>query len=140
MQAITTTLKSVAQSHADHRYWQSELDMWAEDITNWKTEQADALAELRRIADEICEHGKALDEHNEKNAVLGSGLHAHEKELARSMKTGVEGDMHEEFCSYHERDAVDHGHQRDAHERIKKHHYRSMAQVAMLKAAMEAAM
>ncbi len=80
--------------------------MWADDVANWKAEQADALAELKRIADEIGEHGKSLEEHNEKTAVLGTGLRAHEKELAHYMETGVEGDMHEELCSYHDRHAV----------------------------------
>ncbi|MGB7347236.1 MAG: hypothetical protein WBD20_23640 [Pirellulaceae bacterium] len=137
---MTTSLKSVAQAHADHRYWQSDLDMWAEDVVYWKGEQADALQELQQIAAEIREHGKALDDHNEKIVTLGTGLHAHEKELAAFMQTGVEGGMHEEFGSYHDRHAADHAQQRQAHERIKKHHHRAMAQVAILKAAMEAAM
>ena len=137
---MNTSLKSVAQSHADHRYWQSELEMWREDVANWKHEQADALVELEQIANEIRENAKSLDEHDEKVIVLGTGLRAHEKELAELVKTGVETDMHDDFCSYHQRHSADHARQREAHERIKKHHHRAMAQVAMLKAAMEAAM
>ena len=137
---MNSSLKSLAQSHADHRYWQSELNMWVEDVANWKAEQSDALTELKQIEEEISEHGEALDEHNEKTILLGTGLHAHEKEIAECLKTGVVGEMHEEYCSYHDRQASEQARQRDAHERIKKHHHQVMAQIAMLKAALETAM
>lgn len=52
---------TVARDDADRRYWHSELDMWAADVANWKSEQADALAELKQVEAEIAEHGKALD-------------------------------------------------------------------------------
>ncbi|TWU43483.1 hypothetical protein Q31b_25240 [Novipirellula aureliae] len=137
---MTTITSAIAQSHADHRYWQNDLDTWADDVANWKSEQSDALKELKKIADEIYEHGESLDEHNEKIATLASALHAHEKALAECLKSGIEGDMDADLNAHHEKQAVDHAHQREAHERIKKHHHQAMAQVAILRAAMEAAM
>jgi chromosome segregation ATPase len=140
MQVMVTSLKSIAESHADHRYWQSELDMWTVDIANWKSEQADALIELKRIADEIYEQGKCLDEHGKSIASLRSGLQAHEEALADLLETGVEGDVVQELSAHHSKHAANHAQRKEVHERIKKHHHRAMAQVAMLKATMEAAM
>ena len=136
---MTVKTKSAAQSHADHRHWQSDVACWQDDIQNWRTEHANALVQLQETLQRIKEHGECLENHAKSLMALEEGLEHHEKSLAASLKDDAETVAGDPLNTQHTKQAELHQHQQDAHERIKKHHHTAMAQVAILKAALEAA-
>lgn len=129
--------KSVAESHADHRHWHSDVTCWQDDIQNWKAEHVIAIEELQAALKRITEHGESLEAHAKSVAELEAGLSQHEKSLAESLKGGTESAVDETLDKQHLKQAELHQRQQEAHERIKKHHHTAMAQVAILKAALE---
>ncbi len=134
-------LESPAELHADHRVWKSDISMWNFDLKQWRTEQAAALKELQQITELIQSHEKTLTEHEESVEMIEAGLDFHEKNLAESLHSGgdSDSDLDDALVERHNEEASKLAKQREAHERIKKHHHVAMAQITSLKTELEAA-
>jgi hypothetical protein len=72
--------------------------------------------------------------------VISTAIDYHEKTLRESLRGGSDPALDDALVERHEEQSSAIAAQRDAHERIKKHHHTAMAQVAILKAAFEAVM
>jgi uncharacterized coiled-coil protein SlyX len=125
------------QMHAEHQLWEGEISHWREEIARWKKEHQDRLAELEQAiaahASTLEEHANALGQHEE-NTVQ------HEHFLAELLKSGRPdgGDAEDSWLQTHTEERNRHAGQRDAHERIKRHHHTAMAKLAVLMAALRA--
>ena len=95
---------------------------------------------IQEALKQINGHGASLDQHAESVTALEGSLEYHEKNLAASLQNGSETGLDETLSNQHAKQSDLHERQQEAHERIKKHHHTAMAQVAILKAALEAAM
>ncbi|QDT12718.1 hypothetical protein [Planctomycetes bacterium K23_9] len=137
---MTISLKTAAESHADHRHWHSDVECWKDDIENWRAEHSTAVAQLQEALRQINEHGASLDQHADSVASLEGRLEYHEKNLAASLQNGSNTELDEMLSDQHAKQLDVHQRQHESHERIKKHHHTAMAQVAILKAALEAPM
>ena len=137
---MSQEIASVPQLHADHRHWKSEISMWREDIAYWRAEHETALECLKEITTIIRDHAEGLQQHEHKLTVIDNAVDYHEKMLKESLRGGSDPDLDDALAERHEEQTNAIATQREAHERIKKHHHVAMAQVAILKAALEAAM
>ncbi|QDT02091.1 hypothetical protein K227x_04620 [Rubripirellula lacrimiformis] len=137
---MTVSLHSAAATHADHRQWKNDLETWENDIANWRREHEDALAALEQVADCIRLHNESLDDHEQALQKTAFGLTAHEKKLADLLQSSGPLDLDDDLQQQHQQEAAQHQLNKAAHERIKRHHHRAMAQVAILKASVEAAL
>jgi hypothetical protein len=131
-------VESPAELHADHRTWQSDISMWNFDLEQWRSEHAAALKQLQEITELIQRHEKMLKEHEQSVEMIEAGLEFHEKNLAKSLQSGAESDVDDALVERHTEEAGKFAKQREAHERIKKHHHIAMAHVASLKRELEA--
>ena len=85
------------------------------------------------------QHSDALDEHAESMERLDSQLRDHERALAE-LKGKGDGPHQEALELEHRKHADLHNSQCTAHDRIKKHHRAVVAQIRLLKAAIEEAL
>ncbi len=131
---------TVPELHADHRHWKNDVSMWQDDIEQWRSQHTTALKTLEQVAAMIAEHGESVDEHAEKLEAIVNSLDYHEQVLSESLRGGSDPNLDDALLERHEEQAATLEKHRDAHERIKRHHHTAMAQVATLKAALEAAM
>jgi len=129
-----------ADLHADHRQWQSDISMWQFDIKEWRSEHATALEELAKITELIELHETTLNEHADSVGTIETAMEFHEKTLAASIHDHADSDLDDALLGGHAKEAEKIAKQREAHERIKKHHHIAMAHVASLKRALESAM
>ncbi len=137
---MTENMTCAIEMHSDHRHWNSELAMWKEDITNWRSEHAIALDLLLQAKTMITSHEACLDAHQEKMSEVSKAIQCHEKTLAASLRGGAESDRNNVLNDKHESHLQTMITQHDAHERIKKHHHTAMAKVELLLKALEAPM
>ena len=136
---MSTSLKTAAASHAEHRQWQSDLACWKDDIENWRLEHSEAVLQLQDALNRIKEHGTCLDDHADSLASLQSSLEYHEKNLAASLQRGSDSALDETLNERHRKEADLHQRQKDAHERMKKHHHQAMSKVSLLTKALQEA-
>jgi hypothetical protein len=117
-----------ADMHYDHGHWLIDVSMWRDDIELWKEESRTALANvkqihaaLRRLAQGIHDHDKAVKRH------LAS-IQAHERSISGFEQTG-EGDSIQMLtrAKAHKAEVADHAKQRQAHEDLKKECHTLMA-------------
>lgn len=120
-----------ADMHIDHRHWLSEHAMWREDIELWRKEIRQACKDLKGVSAVLDEHDKALQAHTEAIAGHEQSLTDHESALA-DYERGGQGDKLVVMAKDHKKSASRYEQQRDAHERIKKHHHTIIAQLSML--------
>tara|TARA_R110002111_G_scaffold223541_1_gene285435 strand:- start:243 stop:767 length:525 start_codon:yes stop_codon:yes gene_type:complete len=136
---MSSQLNTATQSHADHRHWQSDIACWNDDIENWRAEHSHAIIQLQEALSRINEHGQCLDEHAQSVAGLRDSLEYHEKHIAASLQKDTNTPIDDALNDHHKQESELHDKQRDAHERMKKHHHQAMAKVAMLAKALEEA-
>ncbi len=130
------TLATAEQLHADHRYWEEEIAMWREDIAMWREERQKRMAELEQA---IGAHAAALEQHAEDIVQHEADTVQHEHFLAELLKSGGPNgdDAEEAWQETHADEQARHAGQRDAHERIKRHHHTAMAKMAVVIAALK---
>ncbi len=117
--------------HADHERWQNDVRMWRDDIEEWQKERAKLFADFENaLGAEVSglrDHAATIGRHD--NSVL---QHEHLiAELDRSERptaTEIEARM----ADAHGKEAEQHEHLRAAHERLKRHHHRAMARLAVV--------
>jgi hypothetical protein len=121
--------------HQDHKQWLSDNDMWRCDISVWQEEFKKAAADLKQIEAAVKEHEKALQVHAAAIRLREQELAAHEHALAEYERgeTGAELIV---LAKAHDKEAAKHVQQRDAHERIKRHHHDVIAKVSLLNKAL----
>ncbi len=68
------------------------------------------------------------------------GLRDHDRAMSEYQDQGAGERLQEKMASKHRELAERHKTQHEAHERIKKHHHTVIAQLAMLRSAIESAM
>ena len=134
---MTENMTCAVEMHSDHRHWNSELAMWEEDISNWRSEHAIAMDLLLQAKAIIAAHEATLGEHEEKLSEVSKAIVRHEKTLAASLRAGSESDVNNALTDKHEGYHQSMVTQRDAHERIKKHHHMAMAKVELMMKALE---
>ncbi|MEW4529674.1 MAG: hypothetical protein ACF8PG_05980 [Maioricimonas sp. JB045] len=124
------------QMHHEHHRWQTETAMWREDIARWRDEHRQRLAALQSAFDE---HTSALEQHAEALAQQEEASVHHEhfiRELLESGRPGA-GEIEQSWEEVHEEQRTRHNLHQQAHERIKRHHYKAMARLDVLIAAMK---
>lgn len=122
---------SHATMHHDHRQWLSDNNMWRCDIANWQQEFKKAAADRKQIEAALKEHEQALQVHAASIRLREQDLAAHEHALAE-YEQGEAGAQLISLAQSHEKEARKHAQQRDAHERIKRHHHEVLAQINRL--------
>ncbi|HUE17377.1 MAG TPA: hypothetical protein VMR25_24710 [Planctomycetaceae bacterium] len=105
--------------------------MWREDIEEWEKEQARLFADLETaLGAEVSglkSHAAAIGRHEE-NVLRHEHLLADLDHSKRPGATEIEARM----AGTHSDEAAKHETMRAAHERIKRHHHRAMARLAVV--------
>ncbi len=120
-----------ATMHSDHRQWSSDNDMWRCDISKWQEDLKRGIAELRKSEPGFREHETALRVHAAAIRLRGQELAEHEHSLAEYARGENEAKL-SFLAKAHEKEAAKHLQQREAHERIKRHHRDLIAHVRSL--------
>lgn len=120
-----------SEMHSDHRQWSSEETLWEDDIQIWEGELDAALGDIKQLAEVIGEHRKCLEAHGD--AVRAARAHRakHEHALAE-YERGETGEDLVVLAQKHEEEGAKHCEQRQAHERVKRHHHTVMAHWRLL--------
>lgn len=119
------------EMHADHTHWNTELSLGEDDIGIWQMKIDKALGELDYLRSALQDQRKALEAHADAMRLHREHLAKHEKALAEYEK----GEPVEELIAMapdHQKEGAKHGQERNAHERIKKHHHTMIAQFSLL--------
>ncbi len=135
---MTQKTASAFDLHADHRHWISEIEMWQEDLVNWRSEHAIATDLLIQAKEMIVSQESNLAKHEERLREVRDAVDSHERTLSQSMREGADSETDETSIACHEQKRDTMASQREAHERIKKHHHQSMAKVEVLMQALQA--
>jgi chromosome segregation ATPase len=131
---------SFAGMQADHRQWDSAHSTWRADVERWQREHQSALSELAELQEMIREHGAALESHAQAIEGHQQALRDHGRAISEYEHQGIGERVQETMASKHQELAERHRTQRDAPERIEKHHRTVVARLARVKAALEAGM
>ncbi len=129
-----------AHAQTDHHQWDFEHTHWRADIENWQREHESSLLELTKLQEFIRRHGEALASHAAALEQHDQRLRDHHRAMSELETRGGGEPMQATLAEEH-RDCADRQQiQRQAHERIAKHHHTVMAHLKMLEVAIEAAM
>lgn len=131
--------QSHLEMHVDHQHWLTELALWRDDIDLWRQEVGRARTDVERLETALREEDKALEEHARTLAQHVQALRSHEGELAAFEQGGADAKIIAMAKGHLEEESVQR-HQREIHERIKKHHHVLMAHWSTLFKAMTAAL
>jgi hypothetical protein len=126
---MTTT--TLANLHADHKHWGSEIQMWRQDLEEWRKEQAKLLSDIE-IA--LGANVAGLKEHAGSIGTHEGHLAQHEHSITECERASTPrpDDVATIFTDDHEDEANRQEQLRENHERIKRHHHRSMAKLAVV--------
>ena len=125
---------------SDHRQWDYIHSTWRADVDRWQREHESALSQLAKLEEMIRQHGEALESHSQAIARHQQHLRDHNRAMSEYQHQGAGEPMQKAMASKHRELSGQQKTQHEAHERIKKHHHTVMANLALLKAAIEAAM
>ena len=129
--APKSQVDSHLEMHRDHQLWLSENNAWRVDICNWQEEQRHAETQLAEVEEALQEHKIVLQTHAAAIRARQEQLAGHEHALA-ACERGQIGPELATLTNSHDEEAAKHSQQREAHERIKRHHHGVIAQVNML--------
>ena len=122
---------------ADHRHWNVRQLKWQADVNEWQKDHEQAqlqLAELQRL---IELHGEALESHGKAIEQRQQDQLEHDRAIS-GYGTGENDERHEEILAEkHLVQAKQLEVQSESHERIKKHHHTVVAQLRMLRSAID---
>lgn len=123
------------QLHREHRAWLSEDALWRDQIRGWQQELKQAAADLKKIAKALDAHTKVLGRHASAIRLYEQTMLEHEHALVQAVKGG-NGNAPSNMLPSHEAIALEHGVQRDQHERIKQRHHTVLAHLRVLSKAL----
>jgi hypothetical protein len=124
---MTTT--TLANLHFDHKHWRNEILLWRDDLEEWRKEQARLLADIEialgaNVAG-LKEHAGSIGSHE--GHLLQHEHSISECERASTPRPDAVATI---FTDDHEEEAKRQEQLRQAHERMKRYHHRSMARLA----------
>lgn len=128
---MATTEETLAQIHADHVRWRSESQWWREEAGFWQDEAQRAIEDLKQVQSAFDAHVDALREHAAAIEHQDQFVVEHEHSLAEVLAQGVDPDK-QRLEGHHDEESIRHGAQRAAHERIKRHHFSTIARWQLL--------
>lgn len=111
-----------AEMHQSHQQSLSETALWRDQIDEWQSELKRMLAELPQIEATLRAHAKALDDHAGQIVADEKEVCAHEASLADYERGGT-GEQLIGMARSHDAAGCRHFRQREAHERVRRHHY-----------------
>jgi hypothetical protein len=112
-----------AEMRADHRLWTFEHDSWRKDVTQWHADVQNVQAILKDVHLMLEEHDSALKSHVQTINNHEQSEREHETALSTSDLLASPSTSIDPLAGNHIGEAKSHATQRDAHERMKKHHY-----------------
>ena len=123
---MTTT--TLANLHFDHKHWRNEINMWRDDLLEWKKEQAQLLNDVE-IA--LGANVAGLKDHAGSIAAHEAEIVQHEHLIAECERSSASrpDEVATIFTDDHEGEANKQDRLRETHERMKRHHHRSMARL-----------
>jgi len=129
-----------ADMRADHRLWTAEHDTWREDVAAWRADVRQVMSSLEDVRCMLQEHESAL---NTRTQTIDSHEQS-EREHEMALETGdlltVPSSSQDPLAGKHHEETKAHLVQRDAHERMKRHHNTFIAQWRAFLGALREAM
>jgi hypothetical protein len=119
------------EMHSEHRQWLSDNALWRDEAVLWQNEIDNALKEMKKLEDALRDHRKELNNHLATISAEEKIVAEHECALADFEKGGP-GDSLVSMARTHKQTADNHSQQRQAHERLKKHHHTVIAYWSLL--------
>jgi len=117
---MTTTANEMM--HAEHRYWENEIDLWREDLRAWQHELAKAQGEIKQLEEALARHARTLQQHGAALRLEEQKTDTHEHEIVK-YEQGGEGEELFEMAREHSHEAQGHAEHRAAHEQLKRLHH-----------------
>ena len=121
---------SVPSMHDDHRDWHSEHSMWQQDIDVWSKQLERGYDDLETAKQLMMNLQEEIRNHRLKIEERESNLQAHELDLARCEKLGLE--YQENLTILHLETGKQFEQAREEHARLKRYHHRLMAKLENL--------
>lgn len=123
---------------ADHQTWLAAHARWRQDIDRWQAEHKSAVARLAEMQKTVQKHAECLEEHAKAFRKFEEAIMMHNREISKQL-SGSNEQPHDVVANRHQEQEGVFSRQQDAHERIKNHHERVMAQLNALEASAAAA-
>jgi hypothetical protein len=129
---------AVTSMHDDHRIWNSESEMWKQDLGIWSRQIEVAFGELDELQQMLSHQRAVLDEHEQRILEQEKRQRNHEQELAKCERLRVPYDdastaAHLETGKFIDQTRIE-------HKRIKDYHHKLMAKMRDLEKTMDAPM
>ncbi len=143
-----------SEMHFEHKQWESEFNIWLEEIKDWHTQYQNALNDLKqiekivenptakRIQKAIEDQGKTLELHKKLIELYLEGVKLQEKRIVEHMNMSADdeyishGRLVHTHLDYRKKQAI----QREVHERIKNDYHAIMTGLAKLKKEIESSL
>ena len=140
-----------SEMHFEHKQWESEFNIWLEEIKDWHIQYQNALNDLKqvekitenpsakRIHKAIEDQVKTLELHKKLIELYQEGTKLQEKRIVEHMNMVADEEYiaHDKLVishlDYRKKRAI----QREVHERIKNDYHEIMAKLARLKKEIE---
>lgn len=122
--------------HHDHIIWKAEIRQWHDDVELWANELTQAEAQLKDLEQALKAHREALSAHASATRDREQATNKHESAIA-AYEAGETGEALPAMAVAHEREAESQGLQRNAHERIRRHHLSIIANWRLLLKAID---
>lgn len=119
-------MTSHLEMHREHRRWQTQNDMWRDDLANWEHEVEAALRALPTVEHILREHLDALRRHAAGIRMNEQDFSAHEHALCQ-YEHGETGEELIELAKGFDRSAGNISWQKEKHEKLKHRHHALMA-------------
>jgi predicted nucleic acid-binding Zn-ribbon protein len=132
---MSEQIHGVPTMHDDHRSWQSAHSMWQQDIDVWHKQLERGFQELEDVKQMMMNLQAVLRDHRCKIEERETSLKAHEQDMAKCEKLGLEylenlTIMHLEINKQFEEARVD-------HDRLKRYQHNLMSKLDKLVKSME---
>lgn len=134
---MTKRIFTLEAMHNDHRHWHQEHQAWTEDIAHWQAQHKDMLADFLCLEAAIRKYGAALESYAADIDRHEKTLHRHEHGIVELIRHARGMEQQEHMVQTHKTIAAQHESQRQAYERIKRHHYVMLTRLAKHKESLE---
>lgn len=118
---------------AEHATWREWIGRWRDDVSRWQAEHDDAVERLARLQDAVRVHGASLIAHAATFTAVEAAIASHENLLASPPPVGA-SEAAARVADTHAAQRASLLVQRDAHERIARHHAAVLAHLKTLEA------
>ncbi len=122
--------------HREHMIWKAEALQWHDDLELWKNELIQAESQLKELEKALKTHRDALSSHAASIMKREQAANAHEYAIA-TYESGETGEELPTMAVRHEDEKREQTNQRNAHERIRRHHHAIIANCSLLLKAIQ---